>query len=256
MPETHLTLPLLPLFLAVSVAAGFLNTVAGGGSLLTWPIFIFLGMPPQVANGTIRVTVFLQNLVAVPAYAREGAFLPRESLLLGTVAVPAAFLGSLAAARLDPAPFSDISAILLLAVLATVFLNPRAWLRAKGEEAIHWRRVLPWMALVGFYGGFFQIGVGVPFLAAAVLAGGWDLLSANSLKVTVVLLYTVIPVVVFAKHGQIDWVAGIVLGLGHAVGAILGARSAARQGPGWVRWVLVATVIAAVAKMAWDRFGG
>lgn len=253
MPTTHLSLPLLTIFFPISVAAGFVNTVAGGGSLLTWPVLIFLGIPPQIANGTIRVTILLQNLVAVPAYAREGAFLPRESLLLGTVAVPAAFLGSLAAARLDPEPFRDISAILLLFVMMTVFLNPKAWLRERANERIRWRRVLSWMAIVGFYGGFFQIGVGVPFLAAAVLAGGWDLLSANSLKVTVVLLYTIIPMVVFAVHGQVDWIAGLAMGGGHMVGAWLGARSAARQGPGWVRWVIVATVLAAVVKMLWDR---
>jgi uncharacterized membrane protein YfcA len=112
------------------------------------------------------------------------------------------------------------------------------------------------MILVGFYGGFFQLGVGVPFLAAAVLAGGWDLLSANSLKVTVVLLYTAIPVFVFSKYGQIDWTAGVILGAGHMVGAWIGARSAARKGPGWVRWVIVVAVIAAVAKMIWDKVQG
>lgn len=249
-------LELLPLFIPISIAGGFMNTVAGGGSILTYPILILLGYPPQVANGTIRVTVMLQNLVAVPAYAREGKFLPKESLLLGTVAIPSAFLGSMLAAELDPDPFRDLSAVLLLLVLGTVFLNPRAWLREKSAEHIRWVPVLGWMSLVGFYGGFFQLGVGVPFLAAAVLAGGWDLLSANSLKVTVVLLYTAIPVFVFSKYGQVDWTAGIILGAGHMIGAWIGARSAARKGPGWVRWVIVAAVVAAVAKMIWEKTQG
>lgn len=256
MPAPHVPLEWLPVFLPVSIAAGFLNTVAGGGSLLTWPLLIFFGYSPQLANGTIRVTILLQNLVAVPAYARHGSFLPRESLILGTVAVPAAFLGSWVAARLDPAPFRDVSAILLLMVLGTVFLRPEDWLREKRVERIRWGRALVCMAGVGFYGGFFQIGVGFPFLAAAVLAGGWDLLSANSLKVTVVLLYTVIPVFVFAKHGQVDWVAGMVLGVGHMIGAVLGARAAATKGPAWLRWILVVAVVASVAKMLWDRANG
>jgi len=255
MPDSF-PLHLLPLFIPISIVGGFMNTVAGGGSILTYPILILLGYPPQVANGTIRVTVMLQNLVAVPAYAREGKFLPKESLLLGTVAIPSAFLGSMVAARLNPDPFRDVSAILLLLVLGTVFLNPRAWLREKSVDRIRWGRVLAWMTLVGFYGGFFQLGVGVPFLAAAVLAGGWDLLSANSLKVTVVLLYTAIPVLVFWKYGQIDWTAGLILGAGHMVGAWIGARSAARKGPGWVRWVIVAAVVAAVTKMVWERVQG
>ncbi len=256
MPPIHPSLPLLPLIFPLSVAAGFLNTVAGGGSLLTWPVLIFMGMPPQVANGTIRVTILLQSLVAVPAYAREGSFHPREALILSAVTVPTAFFGSLTAARLDPEPFRGVSAALLLVVLATVFVNPQAWLREVRAGHVRWGRVLPWMALVGFYGGFLQLGVGLPFLAAAVLAGGWDLLSANSLKVAVTLMYTVIPVVVFAMHDQVDWVAGLVLGSGQMLGAWIGARSAARKGPGWVRWIIVAGVLAAVAKMLWDRANG
>ncbi len=255
-PEPHIPLAWLPLLIPVSIGAGFLNTVAGGGSLLTWPLLIFFGYPPQLANGTIRVMIVLQNLVAVPAYARHGSFLPKESLLLGTVAIPAAFAGSLVAARLDPAPFRDVSAVLLLVVLATVFLRPEDWLREKRVDRIRWGRALAWMAAVGFYGGFFQLGVGFPLLAVAVLAGGWDLLSANTLKVSVVLLYTVIPVIVFTKHGQVDWVTGTVLGVGHMIGAVLGARAAATKGPGWVRWVIVAAVVGSVAKMLWDRANG
>jgi uncharacterized membrane protein YfcA len=194
--------------------------------------------------------------VAVPAYARHGSFLPKESLLLGLVAVPAAFAGSLVAARLDPDPFRDVSAGLLLVVLATVFLRPEEWLREKRVDHIRWGRTLAMMVGVGFYGGFFQLGVGFPLLAIAVLGGGWDLLSANTLKVSVVLLYTVIPVIVFAKHGQVDWVAGIVLGAGQMVGAVLGARAAATRGPAWVRWVIVLAVVGSVAKMLWDRANG
>jgi uncharacterized membrane protein YfcA len=140
--------------------------------------------------------------------------------------------------------------------LGTIFLNPQAWLREKSLEKIRWGQVMIWMSFVGFYGGFFQLGVGVPFLAAAVLAGGWDLLSANSLKVTVVLLYTAIPILVFAGHGQVDWIAGGILGVGHMIGAWLGARSAARKGPGWIRWVIALAVVAAIAKMILDRMKG
>jgi uncharacterized membrane protein YfcA len=175
---------------------------------------------------------------------------------LGSVAIPAAFLGSITAARLDPSPFRDVSAALLLLVLGTVFMRPEEWLRARSADRIRWGRALLAMAGVGFYGGFFQIGVGFPFIAAAVLAGGWNLLAANSLKVTVVLLYTIIPVIVFAKHGQVDWIAGAVLGVGHMIGALLGARAAATKGPAWVRWVIVVAVLASVAKMLWDRANG
>jgi uncharacterized membrane protein YfcA len=249
-PET------LPLFLLAGGIAGFLNTVAGGGSLFTFPLLVLLGFPAQVANGTIRISILMQNLVAVPTYARHGFFLPGPALALAAVAIPAAVLGANAAVRLDPDPFRKLAAILLVAVLATMFVSPSSWMRETSRDRIRWRAVLPWMAAVGFYGGFFQVGAGVPFLAAAVLAGGWDLVTANALKVTVILLYTAVALAVFAAHDQVDWLVGFSLGLGNMGGAWLGARAAVRKGPTWIRWILAAMALVAAGKMFFEAARG
>ena len=246
---------MLPVLFVAGGLAGFVNTVAGGGSLFTFPLLVLLGFPPQLANGTNRVSILLQNIVAVPAYASHGHFYPREAAGLSLVAIPAAFFGARTAAGLDPEPFRKVAAILLVIVLATLFLNPGAWTRRERQGRIRWRLTLPLMAAVGFYGGFFQIAAGMPLLAVLVLAGGWDLVSANSLKVTVVLVFTIVAVIVFALHGQIDWRAGLTLGAGNMVGAWIGARSAVKKGPGWIRWVLVAMGAIAAGKMLWDLRG-
>jgi len=151
--------------------------------------------------------------------------------------------------RLDPTPFRHVSAILVLLVLCTLFIQPRSWTRLERLPRIRWFRMLAALAAVGFYGGFFQLGAGMPFLAAAVLAGGWDLVSANSLKVSVILLFTVMALVVFAWHGDVDWGAGLALGGGNMAGAWLGARSAVKRGPGWIRWVLVAMAVLAAVRL-------
>lgn len=239
----------LPVFVAVGTAAGFLNTVAGGGSFFSFPLLILLGFPPQIANGTIRVSIVLQNLVAVPTYARGGFFFPRAALICSLVTVPAAVAGSFTAVSLDPEPFRHVSAVLVLLVLVTLFVKPSQWTRKDRLERIRWNRMLPLMAAVGFYGGFFQLGAGMPFLAVAVLAGGWDLVSANSLKVTVVLIFSAVALVVFASHGQVDWVAGGALGVGNMIGAWWGARSAVKRGPGWIRWIMVAMGVLAAVRM-------
>jgi uncharacterized membrane protein YfcA len=246
----------IPVFLLAGTAAGFINTLAGGGSFITFPLLILLGYPPQVANGTIRVTILMQNLSAVTTFARHGHFYVRESLLCAAVAVPAAIAGAMTAVRLDPDPFRRISAVLLLIVLATLFLKPSTWTRRKRAERIRWGAMLPLMAALGFYGGFFQLGGGMPFLAAAVLVGGWDLVSANSLKVTVILLFVAASLLVFAGTGNVDWAAGVSLGAGNAFGAWLGARAAVKRGPGWIRWVLVVVGVAAAVKMFADTMRG
>ncbi len=239
----------VPLLVLAGGLAGFVNTVAGGGSFFSFPLLVLLGFPAHVANGTIRVTIVMQNLVSVPTYARHGFFFPRYAALCSLVTVPAAFAGSLTAVRLDPDPFRRVSAVLVLLVLATLFLKPDEWVRRRPADRLRWKAALPLMAAVGFYGGFFQLGAGMPFLAVAVLAGGWDLVSANSLKVTVILLFTAVALLVFAAHDHVDWPAGVALGVGNMVGAWLGARSAVKKGPGWIRWVLVVMAVLAAARL-------
>jgi hypothetical protein len=239
----------LPVLFVAGVAAGFVNTVAGGGSFFSYPLLILLGFPAHIANGTIRVTIILQNLVSVPTYAREGYFLPRAALFASIVTVPAAIGGAYTAARLDPEPFRRVCAILVLAVLATLFFKPKSWSRKESLARIRWGRALPLFAAVGFYGGFFQLGAGVPLLAVAVLAGGWDAISGNALKVTIILIYTSFALFVLASHGQVDWAAGGILGAGNMLGAWIGARSASRRGPGWIRWVLVVMAVLAAGRM-------
>lgn len=230
-------------------ASGFVNTVAGGGSFFSFPLLVLLGFPPHLANGTIRVTVVLQNLVGVPTFAREGHFHPKESLLCSLVAVPAAWVGSTAAVRLDPERFGFVSGILVLVVLVTLFVKPSAWTRRETLARPRWAAMLPLLALVGFYGGFFQLGVGMPFLAATVLAGGWDLVRANAIKVSVILLMSFVALGVFAQGGMVDWRAGAVLGAGNMLGAWHGARSAVRMGPGWIRIVMIVMAALAAAKL-------
>lgn len=247
----------MPVLFAVGVLAGFLNTVAGGGSFFSFPVLLLLGFSPHVANGTIRVTIVMQNIAAVSTYARAGRFPWKETLICSLVMVPAALLGAWTAVRMSPDPFRIVSAILVLVVLGTLFLSPKHWTREKALPRIRWAIALPALAAVGYYGGFFQLGVGVPFLAAAVLGGGWDLVTANKIKVSVILLYTAVALIVFAGAGQVDWVAGAAVGAGNMVGAWWGARSAVEKGPKWIRWVLVVVaVIAAVRLLVAPVLGG
>ncbi|MCA9753963.1 MAG: sulfite exporter TauE/SafE family protein [Gemmatimonadetes bacterium] len=239
----------VPVLFVLGIVAGFLNTVAGGGSFFTFPFLIFLGYPPHLANGTIRVTIVMQNLVGVPTFARSGHFYPRETLIAALAAIPAALLGALVAVHLSPDRFRVISAVLVIVVLVTLFVRPSDWMRTERLPRIRWHLALPLFAAVGFYGGFFQLGAGMPFLVAAVLGGGWDLVSANSVKVSVILLFSLVALFVFADSGHVDWIAGVTIGVGNMLGAWLGARSAVKRGPGWIRWIMVVMAVLAAVRL-------
>ena len=243
----------LPVLAISGWASGFVNTVAGGGSFFSYPILVLLGFPPHVANGTIRVTVVMQNLVGIPTFAREGHFYPKPSLIASLAAIPTAYLGSVVAVHLDADPYRKISAALVLLVLATLFVNPRAWARSESLKRPRWGAALPLFGLVGFYGGFFQLGVGMPFLVAAVLVGGWDLVRANAIKVFVVLAFSIVALWVFAAEGKVDWTAGLVVGVGNMIGAWHGAKSVVRRGPGWIRWVMVGMGVLAAVRLLFPK---
>ncbi len=234
---------------AVGGVAGTLNVIAGGGSLLTLPVMIFLGLPPTVANGTNRVAILVQNVGAVWSFGRHG-MLRRGWLTLAAVpALAGAAVGTGLALRLGDESFQRVLAIILVVVAAWTLWNP---LGARVPHDPHgdaldrggWRR---WVLVGGFfgagvYGGFVQAGVGFVLLAVATLAG-LDLVRGNALKVLIVLAYTPISLALFAAGGKVDWVFGIALAAGNLLGGLVGVRLAVLRGHAWLRRVVTATVV-------------
>jgi uncharacterized membrane protein YfcA len=235
---------------AGGLAAGIINTLAGGGSLLTLPILIFAGLPAQVANGTNRVPILMQNVFAVTRFSRGKVKMARPALRLAVPAVLGALAGSVAASLLGGETFRRVLAGVLLLVLVPVFLNPKRRLAGAGSEE---GSVTPLsMALfvgVGFYGGFVQAGVGFLVLGVTVLACGYDLVRSNAIKVLVILIYTAAVVPVFLWHGLIAWGPAIAMTVGQSAGGWIGARLAISRGVPLIRVVLVVMSVLAAAKL-------
>lgn len=238
---------------AAGLFAGVVNTLAGGGSLIGLPALILLGgLPAGVANGTNRVGVVLQSLVAAGQFHREGALDARAGWRL----LPATCLGSAAgawaavlAADLDEAAFRRIIGVVMLAMLATLVAKPRRWLEGRGEVAVPaWAEQLAFFG-VGLYGGFLQAGVGVFLLAALVLTAGLDLVRGNAVKSMLVAGFTLPPLLLFVTSDLVAWAPGLALAAGSAAGGWLGTKLTVSWGPGFVRWVLIAVVTLSSIKL-------
>ena len=236
------------ILLLAGAVAGTLNVIAGGGSFLTLPVLIFLGLPATVANGTNRVGILIQNVAAVHSFSRRGVL---DWGSLRWAALPAAggaLVGSLVAVRLDDQAFQKILAILMVAVTLWTLWNP-----FKLEDSDHGgQRSTRFLGLaffaVGIYGGFVQAGVGF-FLLAATTWAGLDLVRGNAVKVLTVLVFTLMALGVFAWQGKVVWVTGMVLAAGFAVGGKLGARLTLTHGHGWVRRVVTITIVVFAIKL-------
>jgi uncharacterized membrane protein YfcA len=230
---------------AVGLIAGTLNVIAGGGSLLTLPVMIFLGLPPTVANGTNRVAIFIQNIGAVASFQRRKLISKEWVFLAVPPAVVGVLVGTLGAIRIGEMAFQRILAVILVGAALWTVLKPS---RPPEEgEALPPTGGKRWafaffFFLVGAYGGFIQAGVGFIILAVTT-AGGLNLIRGNALKVTLVLAFTLPALIIFTWSGKVDWAMGLALAAGNFLGALAGVRLQILKGQKWVQGVVAATIV-------------
>lgn len=241
----------MALLFGVGAVAGFLNVNAGGGSTLTLPALIFLGLDSAVANGTNRIALLFQNISAVTSFRKSHVSEPSTSLKLSLFTLPGAVIGALMATRVNGLLFQRILGVVMLMVVLSMFIS-----RSYGEDPAPSRRrknglIYPAMILIGFYGGFIQAGVGFLFMAALYHLLRLNLVTVNMHKVFIVLIYTVPALLVFIFTGNVHWGFGLIMAAGNAAGAWWGARTAVRGGERFIRLILGA----GIAMMALKLFG-
>ena len=230
------------------IAAGFLNTIAGGGSVIAIPLLTaFVG--PTVANGTLRISILMQGIAGVAGFQRGGAIPWRAVVPLIAPTTAGAVGGAWVATVVSAGFMRTAFAVAVLLVALTVFLSPSRWV-APAEPRLR----EPWRSLaftaIGFYGGFVQAGVGFPLLLALVPGLGMGLVRGNAAKTLLVFIHTPLVLLLFARAAQVDWYAGIVMGVGSMVGAWVASRLAVREGAArWIRWVLVMAALGAAVHM-------
>lgn len=236
---------------AGGLAAGFINVVAGGGSLITLPLLIFIGIPPTSANGTLRIAIFAQGLVATARFHRAGAI---KWKTVATIVWPVwlgAIAGAIVASNMADTDFKSLIGWITLVAGGIVAIDLKKYLANRESQQSTFRRIVFFIALaiVGFYGGLAQAGVGYLFLAALVLAGGYALVEANVMKVVLVMAFTPIAILIFGLNAQIHLGYALILAIGQALGGHFGAGAALNRGASIIRPVLVVVVVAAAIKL-------
>jgi uncharacterized membrane protein YfcA len=242
---------LYPLTVLAGFIAGFINTLAGSGSLVTLPLLIFMGLPATVANGTNRVAILLQNVVGTNSFRQKNMLDLRGVLYLGIPAVIGSILGAQIAVSLNETLMRRVIGIIMVIMLFIILLRPKRWLKGELEKITHRPTLLQFLIffLIGIYGGFIQAGVGIFLLSGLVLAVGYDLVRANAVKVGIVLFFTLFALTVFVANNQVNWSIGFILAIGNMTGAWVGARVAVQSGAVWVRRLLIIVVIISAANL-------
>ena len=238
------------LLIFVGMLSGWLNVMAGGGSLLSVPVMLFMDIPAPVANGTNRIAILAQNITAVYAFFRKGFSDFRLGLSLSLMACLGALGGAWLGVKIDGVWFNRLLAAVMIGVMITMAMGKKV--QHKTTEQEHPQRLLAGhllMILAGFWGGMIQIGVGFILMPILHRVMGFGLVRVNMYKVFVVLSYTIVALAVFASQLQLMWWAGLGLALGNSIGGWYGAHTTIHKGEVWIRRVFFITLSAFVIKL-------
>lgn len=239
------------LLLAVGLVSGFINTLAGGGSMLTLPALMMTGMPADLANGTNRVAVLAQSITGAKGFDQAGKL--DRGALVGII-VPTVLGAGLGAATASVLPNTWLKPILLtvMAIVALSLLVPSGTKPIESDK-LPAGGVIAWLALfgAGLYGGFIQAGVG--FILVAIVSGvlHYDLLRSNALKLVCTSIFSGVALIIFALQGQVLWLTGIVLALGSVLGALASVRFAINVDESVLRSILVIMVLTSCIAAWW-----
>jgi uncharacterized membrane protein YfcA len=236
----------------VGAIAGWVNTVAGAGSLLLLPALIFAGLPADAANATNRIAILVQSIFAVWGYRRQGLHVGATERTFTIAAAIGGVIGALIASWLSASHLRD-AIVVAMGVMLVLSLVPR---RTTEGAALPSPSPLTIAGLfaIGIYGGFLQAGVGILVLLFSSIVAGAGLVASNVLKSTVTLALALVSLIVFASQGEtIDPMLGGALAVGSAAGGYLGAHATVKLGEKWIRGAIVIAVLASMIKLVLDR---
>jgi uncharacterized membrane protein YfcA len=227
------------------VFVGFINTLAGGGSVISLSVLMFMGLPPSIANGTNRIAILIQTFTAVSSFKKQKVLDSKKAVLLAIPAAAGSIFGAFIAIDIDKALFERAFAIVMLIMLVFILYKPQKYLYGKKE--LTQKKISFWQILIffgiGIYGGFIHVGIGYFLLAGIVLSAGYDLVKANAIKVTIAFFVTIVALLIFIFENEVSFIYGILLGIGTIAGSLIASRMAVKKGVNFVRWVIVVLII-------------
>ena len=227
------------------ITAGAINTVAGGGSMLTVPLLVLAGVPGNSANGSNRIGVMASNVSAATSFRRLGVDGLQLAVPVLLPVVVGSLVGSVAVSRLTDDTFETVFGLIMIPLIILSIRTPTF-----RERPADWSRPVTFVVFfaIGIYGGAVQAGMGLVLLAALTRAG-YDLVVANSMKVIIIFAVTATAIPVFVAQGQIDWMPALILAVGFTIGGSLGAHVAVRGGERVIRAVMVMAALALAARL-------
>ena len=226
--------------------AGVINSVAGGGTLISFPALIWVGLPSTIANATSTVAIWPGSLGALWGYRRDLRGLPAATYSLIVPSLVGGIIGAVLLEMTPTAVFDRLIPLLILfATLLFMLQEPvQRVIKTTGKAHAGSRGwligALLFQFFVSLYGGYFGAGIGILMLAAFGIMGFTDIHQMNGLKNFLALCINGVAAVYFIWHGMVSWPHALVMAVGAIAGGVGGAGVARRIGPKGVRRIVIA----------------
>jgi len=242
--------------LVAGALAGFVDSIAGGGGLITVPALLAVGLPPHLALGTNKFASAMGVTTALRQYRGGGLVRIRDWIPAVVCTFLGAASGTLLIQRLSGDFLEWLIPVLLVVILVYTLISPD--LGSRPAQARMNRRLFMVLfgLLLGFHDGFFGPGTGAFWTLALVSLVGLDLRRATASTKVMNATSNITALVFFLIGGKVVFTLGLAMGLGQMVGATLGSREVMRRKPGFVRWFLIGSVALTAGRMVWERFLG
>ena len=243
----HLTSVLL--LFSVGLISGVINVMAGGGSSLTLPALIFLGLDSALANGTNRLAIVIQSVAAISSFRKEKYSKFGTSIKLSLLTLPGAIIGAIAAVKMSNEVFHKVLAIIMIGIIISMMIptSKTVYSDNPNKKISMWTHVS--MFFIGFYGGFIQVGVGFLLMAALHYLMKLNLVYVNMHKVFIVLVFTFPALLIFVFTGNVNWGFGLSLAAGNALGAWWAAKISIKKGEGVIKIILFIAIFIMALKL-------
>ena len=244
-----------PLLFLTGLVAGFVDSIAGGGGLITLPVLLSFGLDPPHALGTNKLQATFGSASATWHYARGKAVPLRDCTRGFVLTLVGAAVGALTVQQVDPSFLKRAIPVLLVAVAIYTLLKPKL-----GAEDLHPRVArgvfdVTFGLLLGFYDGFFGPGVGTFWTMAFMLGLGFNMTRATGYAKVMNFASNVSSLVLFLAGGNVSFAGGLVMGVGQVLGARIGARMVIARGTKFIRPVFITVVLALTLKLLYDAYG-
>jgi uncharacterized membrane protein YfcA len=244
----------LVILFVTGIVAGFVDSIAGGGGLLTLPVLLGVHFPPQLALGTNKLQASFGSGSAAVHFTRKGLVSPRECVWGVVYTVIGAAFGSGLVLLLDPALLKKLIPLLLLAIAGCMFFKPKLG-EAETTPRMSLAKFYPLAGLgLGFYDGFIGPGTGTFWTMAFMLGMGCNLTRATAHTKVMNFASNLVSLIFFASTRRVLIIPGVAMGIGQWLGAWAGSHMVVTRGTKFIRPIFLTMVLAVTIKLIYDSY--